>query len=293
VELDVTDPDGFTITAQTVAISERELLREIPGVWYYSEAELDDDGHSSPVVTAPVVKPGAYLIRVMPKPGATPSDKYSLEVQMGSNTVALAGDTFVSDIPPLGYGIESEGGSVVPFLPVSIDIKPGGFPNAINLGSPGVTPVAILSTPGFDATTTELATVRLAGAAPVRSTIADVDSDGDPDLLAFFQTRELRLSMTDTQAVLTAQTTSSRRIRGVDSVKLVPFEVRIKSTGGRVELSIPSESGKRYQAQFKNDLNEPIWTDLGPAAVASGASTVIGDDNAARLQRFYRILELP
>ena len=47
---------------------------------------------------------------------------------------------------------------------VTVDIKPGTFPNSINLGSNGVVPVAILSTDTFDATTVDPRSVTLAGA---------------------------------------------------------------------------------------------------------------------------------
>ena len=47
---------------------------------------------------------------------------------------------------------------------VTIDIKPGSYPNPINMGSHGVTPVAIVSTVDFDATTVNPETVSLAGA---------------------------------------------------------------------------------------------------------------------------------
>jgi len=48
--------------------------------------------------------------------------------------------------------------------PVDIDIKPGSYPNAINLGSHGLIPVAILSSEDFDAKTVDPDTVELAGA---------------------------------------------------------------------------------------------------------------------------------
>ena len=47
---------------------------------------------------------------------------------------------------------------------VTIDIKPGAFPNSINLGSNGNVPMAILSSADFDATTVDPETVTLADA---------------------------------------------------------------------------------------------------------------------------------
>ncbi len=47
-------------------------------------------------------------------------------------------------------------------IEVAIDIKPGSFPNSINLSSAGVIPVAILSSDTFDATTVNPDTIFLA-----------------------------------------------------------------------------------------------------------------------------------
>ena len=112
---------------------------------------------------------------------------------------------------------------------VSIDIKPGGFPNAINLGSKGLTPVAILSTATFDATTLNPATVKLAGAAvalkangqPMAS-IQDVNGDGFPDLVLQVSTSSLQLAPASATATLTGQTFGGQNIQGTDSVVIVP-----------------------------------------------------------------------
>ncbi len=50
-----------------------------------------------------------------------------------------------------------------PPIDVEIDIKPGSYPNAINLGSQGVIPVAILSSSDFDSTTVNRDTIELSG----------------------------------------------------------------------------------------------------------------------------------
>ncbi|HVR97585.1 MAG TPA: fibronectin type III domain-containing protein [Thermoanaerobaculia bacterium] len=111
---------------------------------------------------------------------------------------------------------------------VRIDIKPGEFPNSINLKSKGKVPVAVLSGPDFDARRVDPRTVLLAGA-PVdvtphgapRASFEDVDRDGRMDLLLHVQTQALHLSLGDTQAVLTGMTYEGIAIRGVDSVRIV------------------------------------------------------------------------
>ena len=106
---------------------------------------------------------------------------------------------FYSDIPI--YLEDTGSGSKEP-IPVDIDIKPGSYPNSINLGSNGVIPVAILSTdiPYFDATLIPAERVFLAGAGVVvrakgNNTMAheeDINEDGLMDLVVKVETENLK-----------------------------------------------------------------------------------------------------
>jgi hypothetical protein len=114
-------------------------------------------------------------------------------------------------------------------LQVTIDIKPGAYPNPINLGSNGDVPVAILSTPSFDARNVDPTSLSLAGAfvslkgngTPMAS-VQDVNNDGLLDLVVHISTQALQLSDTDTQAVLEGQTLDGRAIKGADTIRIVP-----------------------------------------------------------------------
>jgi Tol biopolymer transport system component len=110
----------------------------------------------------------------------------------------------------------------IPVIPVDIDIKPGSFPNSINLKSKGVVPVAVLTTADFDASTIDPQTVEFAGASPVRWTMEDVDGDGDLDMLFHFKTQELNLTADSTEATLTGETYAGVSIQGTDTVNIVP-----------------------------------------------------------------------
>jgi len=76
-------------------------------------------------------------------------------------------------------------------IEVTIDIKPGSYPNAINLGSKGVIPVAILSSGDFVATSVNPDTVMLGGAtiavrgkgSKLMAHEEDVNDDGLVDLV--------------------------------------------------------------------------------------------------------------
>ncbi|MHC4365745.1 MAG: Kelch repeat-containing protein, partial [Planctomycetota bacterium] len=67
-------------------------------------------------------------------------------------------------------------------IPVTLDIKPGSCPNPLNLNSKGVLPVAILGSADFDVNQIDIASIRLADVAPIRSSYEDVAtpvSDGN------------------------------------------------------------------------------------------------------------------
>jgi hypothetical protein len=112
---------------------------------------------------------------------------------------------------------------------VGIDIKPGVSPNTINLGSHGAVPLAILSVPGFDATSVNPTTVTLAGASvkvkgkgtPLAS-FTDVNADGLLDIMLHVETEALQLSDADAEAVLVGQTFNGMHISGVDTIRVVP-----------------------------------------------------------------------
>jgi hypothetical protein len=120
-----------------------------------------------------------------------------------------------------------------------IDIKPGSFPNSVNLGDQGLLPVAILGSATLDVSQIDPSTILIGGVglasrgsakAPKLSySIADVNGDGYPDMMLFFSIQALVAA-----GVLTSTTTSltvtgylypaygGTAISGTDSVNIVP-----------------------------------------------------------------------
>lgn len=112
---------------------------------------------------------------------------------------------------------------------VAIDVKPGSSENTINLGSMGVTQVAILGSASFDATQVNPLTVRLADAAvrvrgngTPQTTIQDVNGDSILDLVLHMETAGLQLTAADVVATLTGATYGGHPIAGSDHVRVVP-----------------------------------------------------------------------
>ncbi|HLO32886.1 MAG TPA: hypothetical protein VK249_27325 [Anaerolineales bacterium] len=123
-----------------------------------------------------------------------------------------------------------------PPTPVSVDIKPGDYPNQIKLSARGVLPVALLGTPDFNAGqfTPEMAhlsdavlatTTECAGAAAIRWNYEDVNSDGRLDLVFFFRIQDLNLTPGSTAATLMAHGAYNSTVIhtvGTDSVQVKP-----------------------------------------------------------------------
>lgn len=120
---------------------------------------------------------------------------------------------------------------------ITIDIKPGSYPNSINLRSKGIVPVAILSDATFDATAVDPANVFFAGAGVAvqgkgNKYLAgeeDVNGDGLLDLVVKVETENLDPGeFADGGAYLrvhkTSDNTSPVLYEGWDEIKIVPPE---------------------------------------------------------------------
>jgi hypothetical protein len=124
-------------------------------------------------------------------------------------------------------GLEGLGYEVV--LRPEIDIKPGSYPNSINLESAGAVPVAILSSATFDAQTVNPDTVSLAGArvklvgksSRYLCRGEDVNGDGLVDLVCHVETAQFMIEPGESVAILEAETFDGTSVRGKDSVTIV------------------------------------------------------------------------
>ena len=105
---------------------------------------------------------------------------------------------------------------------VTIEVRPWTNTNRITLKSRGVTPVALMTDDNFVATKADPATVRFAGAPPVRWIAIDVDRDRDKDFLFFFKTSALNLTEESVQATMTGTFEDGTSFEGSDEVNCVP-----------------------------------------------------------------------
>jgi hypothetical protein len=144
-------------------------------------------------------------------------------------------------------------------LNISIDIKPGSGPNSTNLGSRGVIPVAILTTPAFDAADVDPETVVFEGASPVHHGPEDVDEDGDLDLVMHFRTQETEIAGDATEACLTGQTFSGQPVQGCDVIRIVPpgLDSDGDGFGDAVEASLVTDQFASCPASPTHDAWPP------------------------------------
>lgn len=124
-------------------------------------------------------------------------------------------------------------------IEAEIDIKPGSDVNPVNIKSNGkrnsqfaggLLPVAILTTDDYDGAATDPETVTLGDpglpgfAIPVKSTVEDVDGDGNDDLLLHFSVPELLDFMAIDEETLvltlTAETEDGVSVEGMDFVTI-------------------------------------------------------------------------
>jgi len=143
----------------------------------------------------------------------TPSGGTSLSGNSGGGTFFVMDD----------LEITADGNPESTFI--TIDIKPGDGPNAINPNSKGVTPVAILTTGSLDATTVDPLMVCFGPdeAPSLKAAIEDADGDGRLDMVLFFQTKRTGIKCGDTSATLKVRATDEQVLmEGNDSIKTVP-----------------------------------------------------------------------
>ena len=112
-------------------------------------------------------------------------------------------------------------------LEVPILIKPGSpQPPAINPKSKAIIPVAVLSTPTFDATTINTSTITFGPMGPTRANPLwwlrlDVNRDKRPDMLFFFRTQDAGFGCEAPNAGIQGQTTSGQQIYGNSPIRIV------------------------------------------------------------------------
>jgi hypothetical protein len=92
VDIQVTSPTGLTISNN---------FTSMPGADY--TAVVDASGHETATILIPFPHGGAYTIAVTPKPGAQPTDTYTITMTQDGATTTIADHVQVQNIPSDSY----------------------------------------------------------------------------------------------------------------------------------------------------------------------------------------------
>jgi len=165
---------------------------------------------------------------------------HAADLFVGSRTNTMILETFMLAEYYNGEHLISESNAAVSILAVNVDVKPGSDDNTVGCGGGhGVIPVAILTTPQFNALDIDVATVRFGPGQAVevhRTGPAhrdgdrggqgrheqDVDSDGDLDLVLHFARDAAGIACGDTEVTMVGATAGGRRIRGSCAIDTTP-----------------------------------------------------------------------
>lgn len=107
-----------------------------------------------------------------------------------------------------------------PYGRLRLDVRPYNSDDVVL--RPGTVAIAIARTRNEAGVLPE--TLRANGAAPSAHTLEDVDNDGVADLVAYFESDAMRLSMKDQRIIVTGRDAKGRYLRGVSGIRLVFVE---------------------------------------------------------------------
>lgn len=194
--------------------SSHDAAGPLPATWDYRVFHTD-----ASVVTTPMVHPGVPG----PAPPPFPAQDYRHFDAGFTPTKCIRGITITmtsGDPTPTC----TDNYRVCGWTCRTIDIKPGSDPNCINPDSAGTVAVAILSTPGFDASAVVCGSLAFgpSGAPALRCGTEDVDLDGDLDLVAHFKVSATGITASTTEACLTGVDGTGDPFKACDAVCIPP-----------------------------------------------------------------------
>jgi murein DD-endopeptidase MepM/ murein hydrolase activator NlpD len=99
IDLIVEDPDGLIISKGIV---------EVPAASYFEIPIDEEENPGYEFIAIDNRKQGKYSIKVIPEPNALPTDTYSLEATIDGQTMTLACDIQIQNIPIQPYEVESK-----------------------------------------------------------------------------------------------------------------------------------------------------------------------------------------
>ncbi len=224
VDLVVIDPDGEIITKE---IGESPTME-------YIVYDINGDGELDDIIASPERKTGDYLITVVPEPDASPADTYSLEVTVNGETIVLAEDVPISDIPSQPYQIQS--------TETEIKVAPIANANGPYEGNEG-SPITFDASGSYD---------------PDGSIVLyewDFDGDGIYDLSSTSSQATFTFG-DDYTGVITLRVTDNDGFIAIDTA-----EVTVNNVAPIVEAGTGQEAYAGDIVNFSGSFSDPGWLD--------------------------------
>ena len=73
-----------------------------------------------------------------------------------------------------------------------------------------------------------------------------------------------------------------------------PFKLTSPTvTAGKFSFTWITQAGTNYQAQYKTNLNDPAWLNLGPQILGDGTPASVTNAVGSASRRFFRVVQLP
>lgn len=217
----ITDPDGQKVTIENTMLDESGHTQEVPGM-YYMIRDIDDKLDDT--VAIPELKLGNYQIKVVPKPDSLPTDTYTLEVVVNNQTIILAENVPISDIPRTPYIIRSNGTEIIPIIPAFVDFNP----DTLNLKSTGKYVTTYIELPkGYNINDIILESIKLNNQIQSEikpAKIGDYDNNGISDLVIKFDRSAVQniLSVEEKVKITVAgKLVDDKPFEGVDFIKVI------------------------------------------------------------------------
>ncbi len=223
VNLIVTDPDGQTVDVTNTLFTEDGYTREVEGMSYMIR-DVDGDGDFEDIVAFPERKIGDYLIQLVPDPDALPTDTYILEVTVNGQTIVLAENVPISDIPRTPYIIRSTETEIIPIIPAFVDFDP----NTLNLESEGKYATTYIELPkGYGASDIILESIKLNDQIHPEikpAKIGDYDDNGISDLMIKFDRSAVQNILPIGKKVriaIAGKLADDKLFKGIDFIKVI------------------------------------------------------------------------
>jgi hypothetical protein len=213
----------------------------VPNEWFAEWVGIANKEVTATITGVPVaeVVPANIQFEGTVSPNSTSTTATEVVVRFDRSLAVSAlgsltpGDTRFPDITGLlsgGIAQAFEATCVVEIglaIAVEIDIKPGSEENNINLGSGGNIPVAIFSTPDFDAAsidpvsiTMANATLKVKGKGTLMYSLDDINGDGLLDMVVHVETQGLDVTGSAESAEVSGRTLNGTPIFGTDSIQV-------------------------------------------------------------------------